>query len=110
MKIEFHKEVAMKINGQYPKPPIQDKNTAETKEKERIGKQSSETKLHEGSGSISGLDLSTKRIREKLDAEPDINQEKVDAIKAKIKRGEYKIDMQKMANRMLKDALMEDLS
>ena len=97
----------MKISGQYPKPPIQDKNLNNTKEKAK-GDQN-EVNLSNHSKDISGVDLKSKRIQEKLNSESDIDQKKVAELKAKIKKGEYKIDSEKLADRMLKDSINEDI-
>jgi len=97
----------MKINGQYPKLPVQEKSTSQTNGKDKAdGRQ--EVKQKSGTKDISSMDLTITRMREKLDSTPDINQEKINAIKAKIKQGEYKIDMEKLAQQMLKNSIIED--
>ena len=94
----------MKIDSQYPKVPVQDKNVhkdktatpAETKKAVPLDK--TDTKK-----------FSINKIREKIDAEPDVNLERVKALKEKIKSGEYKVDTKQLANNLLKDSLLEDL-
>lgn len=94
----------MKIDGQYPKVPVQDKNVhkdkattaAEGKKPTRLEK----TDVQK---------FSVNKIKEKIDAEPDVNLERVKALKAKIKNGEYEVDTKKLANNLLKDSLLEDL-
>ena len=97
----------MKINGQYPKLPVQEKNTSAASGKDKADGRR-EVGIKSGSDSISGMSLTTKRMREKLDAEPDVNQEKINALRAKIKKGEYQVDMDKLASRILEDSILED--
>ncbi len=94
----------MKIESQYPKVPVQDKNvhkdkTATPAEGKKPGRlEKTDTKQ-----------FSVNKIREKIDAEPDVNLERVKALKAKIKSGEYQVDTKKLANNLIKDSLLEDL-
>ncbi|MBT4088091.1 MAG: flagellar biosynthesis anti-sigma factor FlgM [Deltaproteobacteria bacterium] len=94
----------MKIDGQSPKVPVQDKNvhrdkTAGTSETKKA------TDLHK----TDPKQFSVNKIRGKIDAEPDIDLEKVKALKAKIKNGEYQVDTKKLANNLLKNSLLEDI-
>ena len=97
----------MKINGQYPKLPAQDKTVHQGQEKD-VSKQTgiSSKKLVEAKQI--GNDFAVNRMRDKINAEPDINMERVEALKSKIKSGEYQIDNLKLANKILKSSLMED--
>lgn len=94
----------MKIDGQHPKIPVQDKNVHKDKtataSENRKSADLQKTHLKQ---------FSVNKIREKIDAEPDIDIEKVNLIKAKIKSGEYQVDSKKLANNLLKDSLLEDL-
>ncbi|MBU3917771.1 flagellar biosynthesis anti-sigma factor FlgM [bacterium] len=96
----------MKIDGQHPKLPVQDKSTLKGKEKDNIqlDRNSSDT--------IKKKDIDQfafNKIKDKADSEPDINLEKVNALKAKIKNGEYQIDTKKLASSLIKNSLLEDL-
>ncbi len=94
----------MKIEGQSPKVPVQDKNVhrdktaAKSEARKATDLQKTDTKQ-----------FSVNKIRGKIDAEPDINLEKVKALKAKIKNGEYQVDSKKLANNLIKNSLQEDL-
>ncbi|NQU62825.1 MAG: flagellar biosynthesis anti-sigma factor FlgM [SAR324 cluster bacterium] len=94
----------MKIDGQYPKIPVQDKNVHKDKTAANSENRKS-TDLHK----TNPKQFSVNKIREKIDAEPDIDMEKVKLIKAKIKNGEYQVDSKKLANNLLKNSLLEDL-
>lgn len=94
----------MKIDGQSPKVPVQDKNVHRDKKAA-----SSETRKATDLQKIDSKQFSVHKIKGKIDAEPDIDLEKVKAIKAKINSGEYQVDTKKLANNLLKNSLLEDI-
>jgi flagellar biosynthesis anti-sigma factor FlgM len=94
----------VKIDGQYPKVPVQDRSVH--KDKSAIPVESRKTGRLEKTDT---KNFSVNKIREKIEAEPDIDMERVKALKAKIKGGDYQVDTQKLANNLLKDSLLEDL-
>jgi len=94
----------MKVEGQYPKVPVQDKNVHKDKSATPVaGKKSAHLEK------IETKQFSVNKIREKIDAEPDINLDRVKELKARIKKGEYDVDTRKLAGNILKDSLLEDL-
>ncbi len=59
------------------------------------------------------LSDAAKRIQEAkklLDAIPDIREDKVAQLKEQIDNGTYEIDAEKIADKMLKDSLLNDLT
>ena len=50
------------------------------------------------------------KIKKGIDAEPEIRTELVNNYKEQIKSGEYKIDPDKVASKMIYDVLKEDLA
>lgn len=95
----------MKIEGQIPKVPVQDKNIQKGKEKEITQDQkSSAVKKAESD------QFTVKRMRARIEAESDMDLEKVKALRESIKKGEYKVDNETLADKLLKDSLIEDLS
>jgi flagellar biosynthesis anti-sigma factor FlgM len=94
----------MKIDGQQPKVPVHDKNVHKDKTAISVGNKKS-TNLEKADTK----QFSVSKIREKITAEPDVNMERVKALKAKIKSGEYQVDTMKLADNLLKDSLLEDL-
>ena len=50
------------------------------------------------------------KIKIAIDAEPEIRTELVNNYKEQIKSGEYKIDPEKVASKMIFDSLVEDVS
>ena len=97
----------MKIEGQPPKVPVQDKGVQKGKEKEiaRTEDQkisSAEKKANE--------QFTVNKLKAKIESEPEIDLKKVKELKEKIKKGTYKIDNEKLADELLKDSLIEDIS
>ena len=50
------------------------------------------------------------KIKSLINAEPEVRADRVAELKAKIKSGEYKVDSERLAKKMLEDALKEDIS
>lgn len=102
----------MKINGQYPKLPVQEKNVDKGKEgKELSSQQGVSAEKAERATANRGVNsnFAVNRLREKINQEADVDMDRVKALKAKIKSGEYQIDNLKLANRILKSSITEDL-
>ena len=50
------------------------------------------------------------KIKNRINAEPEVRADRVSDIKDKIKSGEYKVDSEGLAKKMLEDAFQEDIS
>ncbi len=100
----------MKIDGKYPKIPPQEKNIQKGKELDGIDQKRLDARRTAGLGNKQESKFVINKMREKIDAEPDINMEKVKALRAKIKNGEYKVDAEKLADNLVKNSLLEDLT
>ncbi len=96
----------MKIEGQYPKVPVQDKGSPKGKEK---GDVQIEKNKPADIKKTSADQFAVKKMRSKMETEPDMDLEKVKALKEKIKKGEYQVDQKKLAANLLKDSLLEDI-
>ena len=57
--------------------------------------------------SLSETSKEVQRAKEVIEAEPDVRQEQVEAIKDKVEKGTYEIDHEKTAEKMLKAFLDE---
>lgn len=98
----------MKVDGQYPKLPLQDKSVQKGNEKEALAK----NKNIKGSGkfnSIKSNEFAVNKLKDKINATDDINLEKVKALKAQIKKGDYNVNAETLADKLLKDSIFEDL-
>jgi flagellar biosynthesis anti-sigma factor FlgM len=96
----------MKIEGQLPKVPAQDKGVQKGKEKEVTR---AEDQKHLSSQKPVTEQFAVNKLRAKIESEPDINLKKVKELKEKINKGQYKIDNEKLADTILKDSLLEDV-
>ena len=95
----------MKIESQHPKLPVQDKNSPKGKETERIkGDHSSSTRVRKKEAD----QFAVNKMRARMEEEPDVNLKKVKELRAKIKKGEYQVDTKKLANKLIKDSILED--
>lgn len=97
----------MKIKGQVPKVPTQDQGIQKGKEKEIARAEDQKTASTE---KPSVEQFAVKKLRSKIESEPDVNLQKVKELKEKLKKGEYKVDTEKLADNLLKDSLLEDIS
>lgn len=96
------------INGLNPnrsdgqKRQVSNKNT-ETSTNATQGKQNSEQNVNapKVSVSLSSSAQNLAKIEAELKALPEVNQSRVDEIKARIDRGEYKPDSENLAQKML---------
>ena len=50
------------------------------------------------------------KIKSLINAEPEVRADRVAELKDKIKSGEYKVDSESLAKKMLEDAFQEDIS
>ena len=50
------------------------------------------------------------KIKSLINSEPEVRSDKVTELKDRIKSGEYKVDSEKLAKKMLEDAFQEDIS
>ena len=97
----------MKVTGQSPNI-AKELNTAQTKNKETASDSpKADERLKNESVKTSAFTLN--KIKEKIAGEPEVRQERVDALKAQIQKGEYEVDFQGLASKMLKESLQEDV-
>jgi len=50
------------------------------------------------------------KIKSLINSEPEVRSDKVAELKDRIKSGEYKVDSERLAKKMLEDAFQEDIS
>ena len=50
------------------------------------------------------------KIKSRINTEPEIRADRVAELKAKIKNGEFKVDSESLAKKMIEDAFQEDIS
>lgn len=59
---------------------------------------------------ISNAAKNIQEVQRQLEAIPDVREDKVAQLKEQIENGTYEIDEEKIADKMLKDALLNDLA
>ncbi|MBF0286393.1 MAG: flagellar biosynthesis anti-sigma factor FlgM [SAR324 cluster bacterium] len=99
----------MKITGQNP-AVAKELTTGQTKGKETsLDKQAGKADNLAGQGSVKTSAFTLDKIKERIAAEPDVRADRVAELKAQIKDGQYKVDAQEIAQKMLTESLREDI-
>ena len=100
----------MKIQGHQPKLQSQEQSS----QVDRTQKDAARIKPDQAMGAKQALkadssNLTIGKMRQKINVEPDINVDKVKALKDRIKNGSYKVDTRALAGNLLKDSSLEDI-
>lgn len=99
----------MKITGQNPSI-AKELATGQAKSKEvSRDKESGEASRLQNGGSVKTSSFTLDKIQDRIDAEPDIRLDKVEELKAQIKNGQYKVDFEGLAEKLINDSLKEDV-
>ena len=101
----------MEINGKIPVIKI-DAYINNIKEKKAVSapsKNQSKPMPHEDMVHLSRNVRDVKEAREKLDAIPDVDEAKVAEIKEQIKGETYEVDGKKIAFKMIKESLIDEI-
>ena len=95
----------MKINYQ---PPTTTTNKADG-ESTRMSKSGTQAHQTSGSRSVETSDFTMNKIQKRIQLEPDIRADKVAELKAKIESGEYQVNSEQLASKMILDSLREEV-
>ena len=98
----------MKITGQQP-PEFHGVKGGTGKDNQKTADRSG-TLSSSGEPPVKTSTFVMNKIKSRINAEPEVRAERVAELKAKIKSGEYKVDSERLAKKMLEDALQEDIS
>ena len=98
----------MKINGQQP-PEFHGVKGGNAKENQK-SKDLSGNISGSAEPSIKTSDFVMNKIKSQISNEPEIREDQVAELKAKIKSGEYKVDSRSLAKTMIEEALKEDMA
>lgn len=101
----------MKITDKNPYVNL-DAYTKNVKDKERIdnqGKQPSKQVMEEDKVVLSQEAKKILEAKKLMDSIPDIREEKVAKIKAQIENGTYQVEEKKLAAKMIKESLLNEL-
>ncbi len=99
----------MKVDGQYPKIPLKDKSVQKGNEKDALSKNRENLKSADQLKNIKSDKFAVNRLKDKINATEEIDLKKVEALRAQIKKGDYKINAETLADKLLKDSIFEDL-
>lgn len=100
----------MKVIGQKPSAPTQDVKSAQMQSKEKVSDAHKNIDHLGKNDSVKTSSFTLDKIKNKITAEPTVRTDRVAELKAKIKSGEYKVDTQALAGKMLIDTLREDIA
>jgi len=101
----------MKVTGQQPPKPgdITDVASGKSKEAERKGAQA-RALAKEGPAPVGNrTSLTTNKVKEVIQSTPDIRADRVAEVRARLMAGTYQVDADKLADRMISEAIEEDL-
>ncbi len=101
----------MKITGKNPYINLA-AFTKNVKDKERIGnqgKQASKQVMEEDKVILSHDRKKIQEAKKLMDSIPDIREEKVAKIKAQIENGTYQVEEKKLAAKIIKESLLNEL-
>jgi negative regulator of flagellin synthesis FlgM len=85
----------------------------QVQDKEKIDEKSEEAAKQQQKADTVELSDTAQKIQEakkQLESIPDVREEKVARLKEQIENGTYEIDADKIADKMLKDSLFNDLT
>jgi negative regulator of flagellin synthesis FlgM len=85
----------------------------QVQEKDKVDAAAEQKDQQQAKADTVALSSAAKDIQEaqrKLDAIPDVREEKVAQIKEQIENGTYEMDAEKIADKMLKDVLLNNLT
>ena len=86
-------------------------NQVQDKEKAEAASEQPETQQTKADTvALSNAAKNLQEAQKQLEAIPDVREDKVAQLKEQIENGTYEIDEEKIADKMLKDALLNDLA
>ncbi len=98
----------MKITGQQP-PEFHGVKGGTGKDNQKASDRSGAL-AGSGEPTVKTSTFVMNKIKNRINAEPEVRADRVSDIKDKIKSGEYKVDSEGLAKKMLEDAFQEDIS
>ena len=98
----------MKITGQQP-PEFHGLKGGAGKDNQKAADRSDKLPAS-GEPHVKNSTFVMNKIKSRINAEPEVRADRVADLKAKIKSGEYKVDSERLAKKMLEDAFQEDIS
>ena len=98
----------MKITGQQP-PEFHGVKGGTGKENQKAAERAG-TLTGSGEPPVKTSTFVMNKIKSLINSEPEVRTDRVAELKDRIKSGEYKVDSENLAKKMLEDAFQEDIS
>ena len=98
----------MKIKGQQP-PEFHGVKGGTGKDNQKAAERAG-TLSGSGEPPVKTSTFVMNKIKSLINSEPEVRTDKVAELKDRIKSGEYKVDSENLAKKMLEDAFQEDIS
>lgn len=98
----------MKITSKQD-PTLTEVGAGKTREKQSNASRKEGLAENKAESTLNTATQTMQRIREALASEPDVNVDRVKELKARIEKGEFKVDEEKLAGHMLTASLKEDV-
>ena len=98
----------MKITGQQP-PEFHGVKGGTGKDNQKTAERA-DTLTGSGESPIKTSTFVMNKIKSLINSEPEVRTDRVAELKDRIKSGEFKVDSEKLAKKMLEDAFQEDIS
>ena len=98
----------MKITGQQP-PEFHGVKGGAGKDNQKTADRSS-TLPGSGEPPVKTSTFVMNKIKSRINAEPEVRAERVAELKGRIKSGEYTVDSERLAKKLIEDAFQEDIS
>jgi negative regulator of flagellin synthesis FlgM len=106
--MQTHDGSLMKLSGDIPAQENNGEKIIELQRRAEGQAQGDAEKGDEKSVRDSGQSYELSRIREAVENAPDIREEKVALLKKMIASGEYKVNSREVAEKMIKEFLLDD--
>ncbi len=97
----------MKVTGQSPNTAKELTEQAKSKGTSRETPSDQPAQLN-GTGPVKTSAFTLNKIKERIAVEPEIRQDRVAELKSQIESGQYKVDVQGLAEKMINESLQED--
>ena len=98
----------MKITGQQP-PEFHGVKGGTGKDNQKAAERAG-TLTGSGEPPVKTSTFVMNKIKSLINSEPEVRTDRVAELKDRIKSGEYKVDSEKLAKKMLEDSFQEDIS
>ena len=98
----------MKVTGQQP-PRTPELTSGKAREAEAKLKRAEQAAQEGPAAAGNRASLTMSRIREAIRNTPDVRSDRVEAVRQKLRSGDYQVDAEKLAEKVLTESLREDL-